>query len=231
MVERKNIAIALKSHREKAELTQGELAKRLGVSRQSVISLEGGKCVPSVVLALKISRFFGTPVEFIFQPFDDEDEKNNINGGDMSKDILPWSPWREMSSLRETIDRLFDEPNSAPSRVEGQFFRPTVGIRETDKQLVIEADIPGVKEGEVDVEIEDDKVTIRGERKYKDEVKRDQYYHLETSYGSFSRVIGLPSYVDSEKSEAEIKDGILTITIPKVEQRKPKKITVKSKKI
>lgn len=221
----------LRKFREKADLTQGELADNLGVSRQSIISLESGKCVPSVNLAMKIATIFDVPIEFIFR-FDEnffdkacekEQEKNNA-GGDMGRDLMPWSPWREMMSLRETMDRFFDEP--AWSKGSSVFY-PSIGIRETAKELVIEADLPGVREEDVDIEVEDNQLIVKGERKHTIEKKREDYYHLESSYGAFSRVISLPANVDSSKAEADFANGILEIRIPKREERKPKKITVK----
>lgn len=222
----------LRKFREKADLTQGELADNLGVSRQSIISLESGKCTPSVNLAMKIAILFDVPIEFIFRFDDNSSDKvcekeveNNNMGGDMGRDLMPWSPWREMMSLRETMDRFFDEP--AWSKGSSVFY-PSIGIRETAKELVIEADLPGVREEDVDIELEESQLIIRGERKHSEEKKREDYYHLESSYGAFSRVITLPSNVDSSKAEAEFDQGILQIKIPKVEERKPKKIMVKT---
>ena len=237
MVDKEKLSTCLKKYREKANLTQEELAEKLAVSRQSVISLESGKCVPSVSLALKIARFFELPVEFVFRQNDNNhetiidkilNENNEQKGDDMPRDLIPWSPWREMMSFRENIDRFFEEPSV--SRASGNLFHPAVSIRETEKEMVIEADLPGVKEEDLDVEIEDDKVIVRGERKHSSETKREDYYHMESSYGEFSRVIGLPNYTNPEEATAEVKDGILEIRVPKVEQRQPKKIKVAAKK-
>jgi HSP20 family protein len=238
MVDSKNLASYLKKYREQAEITQGELAEKLSVSRQSVISLESGKCVPSVMLALKISRFFELPVEYIFrveeQNLDSifDQIENKLKGGeeDMPRDLMPWSPWREMMSMRENVDKFFDEPFSSRSVAQGNF-QPSVGIRETEKELVVEADLPGVKDEDVDVQIEDDKLIIRGERKHSSEIKKEDYYHMESSYGAFSRTIGLPSYVDPSRAEAEVKDGILEVKLPKVQEKKSKKIQVKKKTV
>jgi len=240
----KNLAVYLRRYREKAHLTQGDLAEKLSISRQSVIALEAGKCIPSVALALRIARYFELPVEFIFRSFDEgfetlfgelaneisekieEDgvkDKNNMVGGNMPRGLMPWSPWREMMNMREDIDRFFEEPVSSHA---GAFY-PSVSIRETEKELIVEADIPGVKEEDIEIEIEDGKVVLKGERKFKSESKGQDYYHLESSYGSFSRIIGLPSYVDAGKAEAEIKNGILEVRVPKVEQRRAKKIALK----
>lgn len=231
-----NLASYLRKYRECANITQGELAEKLGVSRQSVIALESGKCIPSVALALKISRFFELPVEYIFRVEEHNTDsifdqiRKQMKGGEenMPRDLMPWSPWREMMNMRETIDRFFDEPFSSRLAVQGSF-QPSVGIRETDKELVVEVDLPGVKEEDIDVQIEDDKLVIRGERKYSSEVKKEDYYHMESSYGSFSRTIGLPSYVDASRAEAEVKDGILEVKVPKVQEKKSKKIEVKKK--
>ena len=235
-----NLATNLKDYREKASLTQEELADRLDVSRQTVISLESGKCIPSVALAVKIARFFELPVEFIFRFQEDGfktlfDEISNIEedietkkGGEegMVRELMPWSPWREMMSLRENMDKFFDEPFTR--RGTDAMYHPAVSIRETKNSLIIEADIPGVKDEDIDVEIEDDKVILRGERKHKEETKREDYYHMESSYGAFSRIITLPAYVDADRAEAQVKDGILEVVIPKVELKKAKKLSIKS---
>ena len=237
---KENLPTYLKTYREKADLTQGELADKIGVSRQSIISLEASRCVPSVELAMRIARFFELPVEFIFRQEVEADEcetvvdkilnNNNEGGGtDMTRNLMPWSPWREMMSLRENIDKFFDEPSLSHRGTPG-VFHPAVSIRETQKEMIIEADVPGVRDEDVDVEIEDDKVIIKGERKHQQETKREDYYHMESSYGSFSRVIGLPNYVNADKAVAEVKDGILEVKVPKVEQRQPKKIKVATKK-
>lgn len=234
-----NLATHLKQYREKADLTQEELADRLGVSRQTVISLESCKCIPSVALAVKIAQFFELPVEFIFRfqeegfktLFDEIEDNQNIDerGGEseMVRELMPWSPWREMMSLRENMDRFFDEPFSRKAQSDA-LFHPAVSIRETKNDLIIEADIPGVKEEDIDVQIEDDKVILRGERKHKEETKKEDYYHMESSYGTFSRIITLPSYVNADKAQAEVKEGILEVKIPKVEQKKARKLAIKA---
>jgi len=226
-MEKREIASRLKQFREHSSVTQGELADLLGISRQSVISLESCKCIPSVALALKIARLFDMPVEFIFDvekdkvEIENDDEENKL-GENMTRDMMPWSPLREIMSMRESLDRFFDEPTRQTS-----VFHPTVGIRETEKELTIEADLPGVKEDDVDVEIENDKVILKGERKHESEIKREDYYHMESSYGSFSRMISLPSYVDASRGEAEFKNGVLIVKIPKVEEKKSKKLQIK----
>jgi HSP20 family protein len=224
-MEKREIASRLKRFREHSNVTQGELADLLGISRQSVISLESSKCVPSVALALRIARLFDMPVEFIFNVEEnqlEQKEKSKI-GENMPRDLTPWSPLREIMSMRESLDRFFDEP----TKIGSMAFHPSVGIRETEKELIIEVDLPGVKEEDVDVEIENDKVILKGERKHETETKREDYYHLESSYGSFSRMISLPSYVDASKGEAVFKNGVLEVAIPKVEEKKSKKLKIK----
>jgi len=236
MTEKKEISSHLRRFREVADLTQNELADLIDVSRQSIIALESGKCIPSVSLALKISALFNMPVEFIFRydklvEIGDEDidggnvNESNASESDTTRDLLPWSPLREIMSMRETVDRFFDEPSAPTSTT---LFHPHVGIRESERELIIEADIPGVKEEDIDVEIEQDKILIQGERKHREESMREEYFHLESSYGSFSRVISLPPYVDTENADAEIVDGMLTIRIPKVGEKKSKKLKLKT---
>ena len=152
MTDNKTLASYLKKYREKADITQEELADRLDVSRQSVIALESGKCIPSVLLALKISRFFELPVEYIFR-FQEEnlnsifnEISNRLEGGEeeMPRDLMPWSPWREMMNMRESVDKFFDEP-FASRNLSTVAFHPSVDVRETKGELIVEADLPGVR--------------------------------------------------------------------------------------
>jgi len=211
--------------REEKSFTQEQLAKELGVSRQAIISLERGRSIPSLPLALNFARFFEISLENIFG-FQNEEERKEINT--MSRDLLPWSPMREVSSLHEAIDRLFEEswPVSTPKGASV----PTVNVFEKQNKVYVEADVPGVKEEDLSIEVGVDSLTLQGERKFEEEIKEKDYYRKETSYGTFSRTIPLPSQVNKDKAEAELKDGTLTIILPKKAKVKPKVTKVKVRK-
>ena len=109
-MEKQEIASSLKRFREHSKITQGDLAELLSISRQSVISLENSKCIPSVALALRIARLFDMPVEFIFavEQSESDKEEESKSGGIMNRELMPWSPLREIMSMRESLDRFFD---------------------------------------------------------------------------------------------------------------------------
>jgi HSP20 family protein len=106
---------------------------------------------------------------------------------------------------------------------------PTVEMYEKGDKFVVKADLPGMKKEELDISVVGDTLTIKGERKAESEVKNEDYYRCELCYGKFSRSIALPGAVDAEKIEAKYENGVLEITLPKVEEAKPKKIEIKAK--
>lgn len=136
-------------------------------------------------------------------------------------------PFRELMSLRQAMDRLFDE-----SFV--KLFRPLMGAEEpvldmykTADDVVIKASLPGVKPEDVDITISGDTVTIKGETKAEEEIKREDYLYQERRYGAFSRTVRLPASLQADKVEAVFENGVLRLTIPKAEESKPKAIKVK----
>jgi len=142
--------------------------------------------------------------------------------------IIRWDPYRDVVTLRERMNRLFDDAFS--SREQGDLtagtWSPSVDIHEKDKELVLTAEIPGVKEEDVDVEIEDNVLTLRGKKEFEKETKEEDYHRIERSYGSFYRSFTLPTNVDRDKIEANFDDGLLRITMPKKPELKPKKVNV-----
>ncbi len=224
------IRIRLKEFRKQHQLSQEKLAETLGISRQSVISLERGEFLPSLPLLIDLVNFFETPLE----QFINCEGYSSQKGGekDMARDLTPWSPFREASSLHDAIDRMFEDTFAAPRMgIVPALNMPPVNMRETDKNIIIEVELPGVDEKDLDVEIAEDSLTVRGQKRTDEEIKEKDYYRREFSYGSFSRTIPLPAPVADNQAEAELKKGTLTITLPKVEAEKPKmkKITIKKK--
>lgn len=106
---------------------------------------------------------------------------------------------------------------------------PAVDVFEKGDKLVVKAEVPGMKEDDIHVSVEGDMLTIRGEKKTESEVKNEDYYRCERSYGSFLRSVALPSTVDASKIEADYEDGVLEVTLPKKPEVKPKKVAVKKK--
>ncbi|RME87133.1 MAG: Hsp20/alpha crystallin family protein [Anaerolineae bacterium] len=144
-------------------------------------------------------------------------------------DLTRWEPMREMITLREAMDRLFDEAFTRPfgPLLSTQF--PAIDMYQTDDDVVVKAALPGMKADDVQISVVGDVLTIKGEVQEKEEVKKRNYHLREQRYGAFERSIRLPTEVVADKAKAEFEDGILTITLPKAEEVRPKTITVKAK--
>ncbi|MBW2067221.1 MAG: Hsp20/alpha crystallin family protein [Deltaproteobacteria bacterium] len=145
-------------------------------------------------------------------------------------DLVKWNPWREMDTFRDRINRFFEEP-FLPSVWFGEepFFgewKPAVDIYDDDDKMVIKAELPGVDKKDIEVDLKDRVLTIKGERSQESETKEENYYRRERAYGKFQRSFTLPGDYDPDKVKAEYKDGVLHVEIPKLEEVKPKKITV-----
>ena len=152
--------------------------------------------------------------------------------------LIKWEPkGRELSpfrSLREEVDRVFEDffrgwpsPWRAGWPAVEREFVPNVSLKETDKEFVLTAEVPGISKDELDVAISEDSVTIKGERKEEKEKREANYHCRESSYGAFERVIPLPSTVVADKAKAKLKDGVLSLTLPKSEVSKVKETKVK----
>ena len=146
--------------------------------------------------------------------------------------IVRWEPFRELVSLREAMDRLFEESfvrpgggRLAPAGME----IPAVDMYQTDDAVVVKSAIPGIKPEDIDISITGDTLTIRGETRVEEEVNEENYIRRERRYGSFCRSLALPLPVVTDKAEAEFENGVLTLTLPKAEEVKPKAIKIKAK--
>jgi HSP20 family protein len=144
--------------------------------------------------------------------------------------LMRWYPFPEMRSLRGRMDRVFDDFFRGPRLVpwESTELAFPLDVYETDESLVVKAPLPGVRPEDVDISITDDILTIKGETKSEEEVKRENYHRRELRYGSFCRSVPLPTQVEHEKTEAVFEQGILTVTLPKTAEAKPKTIKVKA---
>jgi HSP20 family protein len=148
--------------------------------------------------------------------------------------LIRWSPFRELEEMERRFEDVFGRP-FLPSMwrrtpIEETGWAPAIEVFEKEDKFVVKAEIPGIKEEDIDVSVMGDTLTIKGERKAESEVKQEEYYCCERSYGSFSRSIALPSTVDTKKIEASYEDGVLEISLPKAAEVKPKKISISAKK-
>jgi len=148
-------------------------------------------------------------------------------GGNMIMNIIRRDPFRELRGLQDEMTRLF--AGMAPLASEDSVFgawQPKVDIFEDKDTLVMEADMPGVKREDLDLTIENNVITLSGERKMEERRESENYHRVERSYGSFTRSFTLPRTVDTEKVKAEFRDGVLTVSLPKREETKARKIDV-----
>jgi HSP20 family protein len=121
--------------------------------------------------------------------------------------------------FQDTVNRLLSEPTARP-------WAPAVDILEAENELLLKADLPGVDMKDIDIQMENGTLALRGERKFENEKKEGGYHRIERSYGSFARYFTLPDTVDSEHVKAEYKNGVLTVKLPKKELAKPRQIKV-----
>ncbi|HYV05236.1 MAG TPA: Hsp20/alpha crystallin family protein [Blastocatellia bacterium] len=139
--------------------------------------------------------------------------------------------WDPMGFFEMPFNRFLEGLNSPFAEEAFPLTRwaPACDIYETPKEVVVKAELPGLKKEDVNVSIENNLLTIYGERKFEEETKKDNYHRVERTYGEFMRSFTLPTFVDFDKINAEFKDGILMLTLPKREEAKPKQIEVKIK--
>lgn len=145
--------------------------------------------------------------------------------------LTRWDPFRELDELQKRLSMLFGR---APVKTNGEQqealtvteWAPLVDIVEDDNQYVITAELPGLKKEEIKVGVQDDVLTISGERKYEKEEKNKKFHRIERAHGSFSRSFTIPENSDGDTVSAEFKDGILQVHLPKTETVKPKQIEV-----
>lgn len=251
----------LKEFRQRQELSQEDLAEALGISRQSIISLEQGKHMPSLPLAINMCRFFDSAFEDVFQMHDEisreideaignqvgnikiinkprtEADPSSMLGASPSielgarkennmSELEPWRPFREMVSLRDAMDRLFEDSVITPKSTG----MPKIDVKEKKNEVVVRAELPGISEDELNIEIADGIMTISGEKKDEKEEEKDGYYYKESHSGTFQRSFTLPADVNEDRAEAEMDKGVLTVILPKIAPKKAKKVTVKAKK-
>ena len=136
--------------------------------------------------------------------------------------MIKWTPWQDPFA---EFEKMLQE---WPGYTNVQSFVPAVDVYQDNDNVFVEAPLPGIDIKDVNISVANDVLTIEGSREHKSEVDENNYYRKEVRYGSFHRTIALPASVNGDKAEAEYKDGILKIVIPKEEKTKPKKISIKT---
>jgi HSP20 family protein len=148
---------------------------------------------------------------------------------DQHMTIVRWEPLREFSSLQNEMNRLFNSVFDTPPAGTGGALRrwmPAMDLVEAEDHFVLRADLPGLSEDDVNIEVEDQTLTISGERKASEQTKKDGYVRVERAFGAFSRSLTLPKGVDADAVTASFDRGVLELRIPKPEERKPRKIAI-----
>jgi HSP20 family protein len=143
--------------------------------------------------------------------------------------IIRWDPFRDIITLREKMNRLFEDAVTARGEEKDMIsstWIPSVDIYESENSLVLTAEVPGVDENNIEIKIEDNTLSLKGERKFEKETSEENYHRIERSYGSFYRSFTIPRNVDQEKIKAEHDNGVLRINMPKKPESKPKTVKV-----
>jgi HSP20 family protein len=147
--------------------------------------------------------------------------------------LIRWEPAREMQTIQQEMNRLFgtffDAPEGSGRGGDGGTMRrwiPAMDLVEEGDHFVLRADLPGVRDEDVNVELEDNVLTISGERKAEQEDRKEGYYRVERAVGRFSRSLTLPEGVDPDSIEAQFDNGVLTVRIPKPQQRQPRRVAI-----
>ncbi len=144
--------------------------------------------------------------------------------------LIRWEPVRELNTLQSEMNRLFNTLFDAPAPGNGggaiRRWIPAMDLVETDEKFVLRADLPGLSEDDVNIELEDNVLTVSGERKGEHEERKEGYYRVERASGAFSRSLTLPEGVNPEGIEASFDRGVLEVRIPKPEERKPRKVAI-----
>ncbi len=140
--------------------------------------------------------------------------------------IIRWDPFREMTSMQDQFDRLLR--GSLEGRRGQESWLPAVDVFDTKDAVVLKAELAGMNPDDIEIEVEDNVLTVKGERKFEEKVDDERYYRVERRYGSFQRSIALPQGVKADDIQATYTDGVLEVRVPKAEEEKPKKISVKA---
>jgi HSP20 family protein len=140
--------------------------------------------------------------------------------------LIRWEPFRALRHRDDVFEELFRDVFRRPALQESDIAEPAVDVAESDAEVIVKMEVPGVDKDQLDLSVSDDRLTVRGETRKESEEKRKNYYRQEIRYGAFQRSIPLPVEVDPAKAHAELKNGILKVALPKSKQPKAQQIKV-----
>ena len=142
--------------------------------------------------------------------------------------VVKWDPFRDLISIQDRMNRLFEQTLSRSRGEEGAAaaWTPAVDIYETPDTIVIKADLPGVVREDIEIQIDDNTLTLKGERRFSKDVQEESYLRIERTYGSFHRCFTLPASIRQEEIRAVCRDGVLELALPKAEGSKPRRIAI-----
>jgi len=143
--------------------------------------------------------------------------------------LIRWDPFKDPITMREIMNSLFEEAFTSRGEekdLNAGTWTPSVDIYETENDIVLTSEVPGIDEKDIEIKIENNTLTLKGERKFEKEAKEENYHRIERSYGSFYRSFTLPNYINQDKINAEYENGALKITMPKKTELKPKKVKI-----
>jgi HSP20 family protein len=141
--------------------------------------------------------------------------------------LMRWDPFRDLSVLRDRMNRLLEESGLRSTSGEGASgWWPPVDIFEKEDCIVLEAEVPGVLKEDIEIQVENNNLTLRGEKRHEVETREQDYYRIERETGTFVRTFSLPATIQRDRIAASLKDGILRVILPKAEEAKPKKVDI-----
>jgi HSP20 family protein len=143
--------------------------------------------------------------------------------------IIRWDPFRDLYTIRDKMNRLFEDAVASRGEdkdIVSSAWSPAVDIYENENEIVLSAEVPGIDEKDVEISLEDNTLTLKGERKFEKETKEENYHRIERSYGSFFRSFTLPTTVNQEGVHAEHENGVLRVHLPKKPELQPRKVTI-----
>ncbi len=146
--------------------------------------------------------------------------------------VVKWDPLRDLLSIQDRMNRLFEQTLSrsrAEERITASTWSPAVDIYETPETIIMKADLPGLSREDIEIQIRDNTLSLRGERRFAKDVQQENYLRIERAYGAFQRNFTLPATIQQDEIRATFRDGVLELTLPKAEEAKPKKIAIEAR--
>ena len=143
--------------------------------------------------------------------------------------VIRWDPFRDLNTLQDRMNHLFEQANRGWRSDEESAttaWSPSVDIFETEGEIIVQAEVPGMDRKDIELSLENNVLTLKGDRKFQKETKDENHHRIERSYGSFSRSFSIPAMVNEDKIRADYNEGVLSISLPKKEHARPKQIKI-----